>query len=28
VAAGLAVRSGKLNPEGEARVEEVLRRWT
>jgi predicted short-subunit dehydrogenase-like oxidoreductase (DUF2520 family) len=28
VAAGLAVRGGKLNPEGEARVEEVLRRWT
>jgi predicted short-subunit dehydrogenase-like oxidoreductase (DUF2520 family) len=28
VAAGLAVRSGKLNPEGAARVEEVLRRWT
>jgi predicted short-subunit dehydrogenase-like oxidoreductase (DUF2520 family) len=28
VAAGVAVRNGKLNPEGEARVEEVLRRWT
>jgi predicted short-subunit dehydrogenase-like oxidoreductase (DUF2520 family) len=28
VAAGLAARSGKLSPEGKARVEEVLRRWT
>ena len=28
VAAGLAAGSGNLSPEGEARVEEVLRRWT
>jgi predicted short-subunit dehydrogenase-like oxidoreductase (DUF2520 family) len=28
VAAGVAARSGKLNAEGEARLEEVLRRWT
>ncbi len=27
-AAGLAIRSGRLSPEGQARVEEVLRRWT
>jgi len=28
VAAGLAVRSGRLSPGGQAQVEEVLRRWT
>ncbi len=28
VAASLAVRSGRLSPEGQARVEEVIRKWT